>query len=44
MNALLIPQSMTARRDFSVLKSKLLDSLLRSPVTLKLSEQIRRMG
>jgi hypothetical protein len=27
-----------------VLKSKLLDSLPRSPVTLKLSEQIRRMG
>jgi hypothetical protein len=44
MNALLIPQTMTARRYFSVLRSKLLDSLPWNPVTLELSEQIRRTG
>jgi hypothetical protein len=38
------PRTMTARRDFSVLKSKLLDFLPQNLVTLKQSEQIRQTG
>jgi hypothetical protein len=40
MNALPVPELMTAQRDLSVLSSELLDSRQLNPVRLELSEQI----